>query len=635
MTQLAVPSGVADSFDQSLLDQGKLDVAMRWRDDISLSIGTMWPEKKLFRFHPDRLNFIDNKNPERLTRLVAKAFTRAGWLRPQLDPVLIARLVELRHLGTRIEFIVDTNAMVEGIGHWLVDLFADCCDLVVTGVTLRELQDNHDIAQFMTPLSKCKNKDYGKLLGARQLYLAANRFRESTGYQRVLWRELELDDTALLLSRGTGGGKRSESDTLLLRTVRRSIHDRVNGLERFFVTGDTALARRANSELPVGSVIAAQVRELVSGQVCFPCAWWPGTDQGRSIPHHPAKLIWELLAISDELELRREDDATWTFRAFENPMWPSDYSKPWVIATEPEGARAIDDRDEGETGGLTNEEAALSSPESASIGKDRSHQAGEPLTVIWPPSRRDPGVFDKNLRLTAKTILELLNVVASDEKEPIILPEVVRNTSERRYHTKMLLEGLELAEVDEKCLRAKPLPQRAALAQVWARGDRDGIFDVLRAWKPLDEWAVLKKPTARAERTQETARGLASLLGQGMQLEGTWLPGGLRPTADQVRKALLDAVPKKPPRAIAMYDLLVDVFLRRLSVHPVRAMAAWDRMKELGVFEGFEPRTGGSSSGRHMQDVAAFSPSSWTITRIDLEACRGYRDLNYRGVTSE
>ena len=84
-----------------------------------------------------------------------------------------------------------------------------------------------------------------------------------------------------------------------------------------------------------------------------------------------------------------------------------------------------------------------------------------------------------------------------------------------------------------------------------------------------------------------------------------------------------------------MYEVLVEVFLRRLNVHPLRVLAAWDRMKELGVFMHFEPRKGGSSSGRHELEVAVFSSSGWTTKRIDLEAFRGYHDLNYRGDTSE
>ena len=108
-------------------------------------------------------------------RLLANAFTRAGWLRPLVDPAMVTQLVGLRERNTRVEFIFDTNAMVEGVGHWLVDLFADSCDLVVTAVTLRELQDQLETAQLGKPLEK---KDRADRLGSRQLYLAANRFRK-------------------------------------------------------------------------------------------------------------------------------------------------------------------------------------------------------------------------------------------------------------------------------------------------------------------------------------------------------------------------------------------------------------------------------------------------------------------------
>ncbi|MCH8881400.1 MAG: hypothetical protein IID34_16150 [Planctomycetes bacterium] len=526
---------------------------------------------------------------------------------------MVVRLVSLREectdleKRTRVEFIFDTNAMVEGVGHWLVDLFADSCDLVVTAVTLRELQDQREIAQFSTHISKVKEKKPGKALSARQLYLAANRFRECVGYNRVLWRELELDDTALLLSRGSGGEKRSESDTLLLRSVRRSIHDRVNGLERFFVTGDTALARRASSELPPGSVIAAQVKELVPGQTYFPCAWWPGPDQGRRVHRHPARLLWEFLAITDEIELKNDNGDTWTLRAFVNPMWPSDYSAPWVLVDGPPST--------------VESESAITPSQAAGM--------------IWAsgPSAQRP--LDANLRLSAQMILDLLAAVATSIGDSVAIPEKARGSPERRHHTKLLLEGLDLARVNEDCTTAKPLQQQPALAKAWQSGDHDAVFDIIRGWKPLAEWTTRSEPPKRPSRTQETARALAGLLGQGAYIEGSWIPGGQRPTVAEVRKELLDAIPKAPPRALPMYEVLVEVFLRRLNVHPLRVLAAWDRMKELGVFMDFEPRKGGSSSGRHELEVADFSSSGWTTKRIDLEAFRGYRDLNYRGASSE
>ncbi|MGB2987394.1 MAG: hypothetical protein WBE26_16130, partial [Phycisphaerae bacterium] len=495
-------------------------------------------------------------------RLLASALTRAGWLRPRVDPNMVVRLVSLREectdleKRTRVEFIFDTNAMVEGVGHWLADLFADSCDLVVTAVTLRELQDQREIAQFSKQISEVGEKRQEKVLSARQLYLAANRFRECVGYNRVLWRELELDDTALLLSRGSGQEKRSESDTLLLRTVRRSIHDRVNGLERFFVTGDTALARRASSELPPGSVIAAQVKELVSGQTYFPCAWWPGPDQGRRVHRHPARLLWELLAIADEIELKNDNGDTWTLCAFVNPMWPSDYSAPWVLVDGPPEAV----------------EPAIAT------GTD------EATGTIWPSAPSTLHLLEKNLRLSAQTILDLLSAVATASGGSITIPDKARDTSERRHHTKMFLEGLDLARVNEDCTTAKPLQQHSALARAWQSGDHDAVFDIVRGWKPLDDWATMSKPPKWPSRTEQIARALAGLLGQGAYIEGSWIPGGQRPAVTEVRKRLLDAIPKAPPRALPMYEVLVEVFLRRLNVHPLRVLAAWNRMKELGVF---------------------------------------------------
>jgi hypothetical protein len=610
VTQLPVPTGLADWFDRALRALSSVTFTLKWRKDATLELGSLRPDRRLFQYLPKNLpkkvGFLSNNQSAR-NRVLSQAFTRAGWLRPLVDPEMVAQLVRLRTKRTRVEFILDTNAMVQGMGHWLVDLFADCCDLVVTAVTLRELQDQREVGQFAKDLSEVTENKKQTAVNARQLYLAANRFRECVGYDRVLWRELELDDTSLLLSRGSGSEKRSESDTLLLRSVRRSIHDRVSGLERFFVTGDTALARRASSELPPGSVIAAQVKDIVPKQVYFPCAWWPGPDQGRRVHRHPARLLWELLAIGDELELKGDGGNTWTLRAFANPMWPSDYSAPWVLVDGP--------------------------PAPAEL--EKAITPSQPAGVIWAPVPSAAHVLDNNLRLSAQTILDLLSAVATASGDSIAIPEKARDTSERRHHTKLFLESLDLVRVNEDCTTAEPLQRHPALAKAWQKSDHDAVFDIIRGWKPLEEWATASNPPQRPSRTQETARALAGLLGQGAYIEGNWIPAGRRPVLAEVRKELLDAIPKAPPRAIPMYQVLVDVFLRRLNVHPLRAMAAWDRMKELGVFEDLEPRKGGSSSGRNELEVANFFASGWTTKRIDLEAYRGYRDLNYRGDSSE
>ena len=97
-----------------------------------------------------------------------------------------------------------------------------------------------------------------------------------------------------------------------------------------------------------------------------------------------------------------------------------------------------------------------------------------------------------------------------------------------------------------------------------------------------------------------------------------------------MRQAVLDAVPEGPERAIPVYTLLVDVFLQRLGVAPARVVRAWDALWEAGIFEGFEPRQGGSSSGERVQEIARFTAQGWERERIDLESCGGTRDLLYR-----
>ena len=618
-----VPRGISEWWDEAV-PQERLSLSLAWRGGTTLTLGEIHPGRNAVRFAPEPADF--STGAERVPRLVGKALTRAGWRRPQIDPAVLPRLLQLRRDGIRLQFIFDTNAMVEGVGHWLVDHFADRCDLIVTAVSLRELQDVHARARFGKQLpekgKKIEKLSRGDILGARQLYLAANRFRERSGFDRVLWMELELDDTALLLSRGAAGNKSSESDTLLLRAVRRSIHDRVNGLERFFVTGDTALARRATSELPPGSVIAAQVRPVEPGEVLLPCAWWPGPDEGCRVSRHMSRLVWELLCIGDEVILTSSLGSRWTFRAFDNPMWPSDYSEPWVEVEEPPAPAPIEQQEGGEPTSPGKEPVLMPEP---------ADQPAAPHPPLWRPSAEHVPTLDKNLRLSGAAVLDLLSMLALQESTEIAIPPEIHSFPQSRHHIRMFLEGLELAEVDGDVAIASPLPRRALLADAWRLDDLDAVFDLIRGWTPLAEWSTLESPPKRPRRTQEIARSLAGLLGQGMNIDGAgWLPGAARPSLADVREAVLAAVPDEPPRALPIHTLLVDVFLRRLGVGPVRAARVWDRLWAGGAFEGFEPREGGSSSGQNYQEFAHLTNQGWELQRLDLESVGGTRDLVLR-----
>ncbi len=628
--RLSAPVGFSDWWDRGL-PQGWLTLGIQW-GSYAIKLGRLHNNRMLFEFNPDLVNFTEGA--ERPTRLLAKAFTRAGWVRPVLDPAALVRLLELRQSCERLEFILDTNALVEGVAHWLVDHFADRCDLVITAVTLRELQDANNRAGWTTSLDPSvtkKPQDRGKILGARQLYLAAHRLRERASSPRVLWRELEVDDTALLLSRGSSGEKSSESDTLLLRAVRRSIHDRVNNLERFFVTGDTALARRAATELPRGSVIAAQVRELRERETLFPCAWWPGPDQGLRVVRHPARLAWELLAVGEQVNLVADDERRWEIRAFGNPMWPSDYLEPWVEVIErlPDAANGSADRAVDPEPVTESNIPAVAARTEASSGNATATDA-EP-TDFWY-TFEEAERLDDNLRLPSRAVMDLLASLALGSEPSIAVPSSVYETSASKHQVGRFLAGTDLASLDESGLEMRPGPAAGRLREAWAENDLDGIFDVVRRWAVLDEWATEDKPPKRPDNTCQVARALAGLLGQGLYHPATkkWVRGGRRPSVADMRAAVLSAVPESSLRAIPIARLLIDVFLVGLGVSPARVLARWEDLWSAGVFEDFEAREGGTS-GSTRQEVAEFSYEGWRTRRIDLESIGGIRDLVYRG----
>lgn len=592
--RIPIPGPFSDWWTEAL-PRTDLTVALRWRN-VPLTVGTFHGSTGLLTFHPEPADF--SVGAERPGRMLAKALTRAGWRRPRLDPSALIRLHELRASTARVEFILDTNALVEGVGHWLVDHFADRCDLTITAVSLRELQDLHGRAEFAKAIPT-RSEQRPKVLGPRQAYLAAHRLRERPGYPRVIWRELELDDAALLLSRGSGGDKTSESDTLLLRAVRRSIHARVSNLERFFVTGDTALARRATTELPAESVIAAQTHPIEPGEILHPCAWWPGPDQGLRITRHPARIVWELLCVGDEVALVA-GDREWTFRAFQNPMWPSDYLAPWVDVTEPE--------------------APVPSPD----------PTPEATLIVGTPWRAAP-VYDapleKNYRIPGSVLLDLLAAIACASGETFEVPERVRQSSATPGHLRGLLADLDLAMLDGTS--GTLLQGARALREVWEADDLDGLFDILRRWKPLDALATEDNPEVGTQSSMRIARAMAGLLGQGMYLDTVWRPGGRRPSSQEMRTAVLASV--EPGGTITTRHLLEHVFLQQLGVSPMRVARAWPTLWDQGVFHGFEAREGGTTGGERYQEHATLRAGGWETTRFDLASVAGVRDLVFRG----
>jgi hypothetical protein len=598
-------------------------LVLTWRNGLRLQLGEMRATPPMLKYDPqvaaDSVPFEESQivtDAERFDRLFGKAFTRAGWQFPSIDPQALGQILDLRRTNVRLEMILDTNAMVEGIGHWLAALFADRCDLVVTAVTLRELQDIHGKAKFSKPVCSAVAGKPGKpapppgtlafaneAIPARQTYLAAMRFRELTGHQRVLWRELELDDSALLLSRGMERSeKASESDTIMLREVRRHVRDSVRGLERFFVTGDAALARRATTELPSGRTIAARVEELGRGQVYLPLQWWPDTaDEGFTITGHtPMRLFWELLAVADSVELIAPDSQSggWRFSAFLKEMWPSDFDEPWMTVS-----------------------ALTSQPDSPAVsGGGPASEAGLLFASPEVPARNE---IPDNLRVSADVLLESLAAIALGRPE---LPSTLRLHAEGLRHLASLLERLDLARLTGT--RLAPLGLAPRLQAAFAGDDRDGVAALLAPYRAFAEQTVpaAKRATSRPERTVELCRRLAERLGQGMTLSESWLPGGANPSLVEVRRAIVERIAKG--HGLTIYDLLTDVFLRRLGVSPVRALSAWGRMADAGTFTELEFRRGGGGPDpRKRLPFARLTKAGWKEEFVQLDTFQGYRDV--------
>ncbi|HSN97247.1 MAG TPA: hypothetical protein VLS89_03080 [Candidatus Nanopelagicales bacterium] len=618
------------------IPQGSYDVVLTWRDDVRLRLGELRTNPPMFRYDPkpDRMGEAFKEEDitsgaERYDRLFGKALTRAGWQLPEIDPAAFSSIMRLRcQTDARLEFILDTNAMVEGIGHWLAALFAERCDLVITAVSLRELQDQHGGAKFSSPLRKSPKKEgqpasFEKdVLGRRQTYLSAMRFREFTGFERIVWRELELEDASLMLSRSgldKADKKTSDADTAVLREVRRCIRDRVRGLERFFVTGDVALSRRAATELPEESLIAARVRDLVRERIYVPGVWWPaGADQGTALAGHTAmRLVWELLAVGDDVQLRSTDrpDLSWTFRAFVDQMWPSDYLSPWMDCTGPATEKPTAER--------------------AGVKLDKTSSKPDPPVVATVPVVDEDRLFseviapdmvpiDANFRVGTDALLNVLSSLVQGRTELVV--ELDELSPEAERHLAQLLEGLELAKLWKR--KVEPLARLTTMASAWRAGDRETVSRLLM---PYRAYAEQIDPTvvAQAERPEKTvrlARGLAARLGQGMVLDGAWYPGGANPMLGEVRRAILSQL--EAQRAFTMYDLFTRVFLRQLVVSPVRAMVGWKRMEAAGIFDSIEFRRGGGApSDERRQRVATLSDQGWIDTNVPLDKFHGYLDL--------
>jgi len=617
---------IPDPFEEKIADlltDDEYSVTLRWKEE-SLKLGALRPQEQLFRIDFSNPKFTENaENPY---RLFSRPFCRAGWLLPTVDPTAWGEILSLRQTNDlRLEFIFDTCALDQGIAHFLISLFADRCDCVVTDVTLRELQDKHGEARFGKEL---ETKNRGKCIAARQLYLAASRLREFSGFRKPLWRELHLDDTALLLSRGgKSGDKSSESDTALLRAVRRSMESHVRGLHRVFVTGDTALGRRATIELPRDRTWVAYIPSLKESQVLAPLKWWPGPDEGYGIttPTVP-KLLWELLACCDSLELK-SGDSTIELSAFQNPMWPVDYLKPWVRVSHP-GNRTSKNAQSSKAATEPSPTQAVGARPLK--GADSVKKSGLDKLLFPAPSDY---LLDQNLRPSWENTFTILSAIASSS-EPVPIPAFYNKlSSASQYPLRALLEGLDLAKFDPDSNMISPGLRSEILREYWKAESIDGVISLLLGYLPLREVALPGSEHAgRPKATTSGALAMGRVLGLVFDGKNGVQPVGANPSGQEVQSAIRKELERRERKAMSILELLTELLPNEVGMGPVRAVRAWDRMEELGVFEPFEMRMGGTSSGDHRtKSVVISQDGTFMLKEIDYETVNGYRDISLVG----
>lgn len=324
-----------------------------------------------------------------------KVAVRSGYRAPEIDPEAFRALLRVRDEGrSRFEFIFDTNALISGVGHWLVRMLGDRCDLVRTVVSDLEIHDKADSVKIGNTIGSMGE------LADRATWLAASRFMERVPHDRPIWRRLDTgEETALFVAGSSVGGKKSGGrDTLLLRASRREILDQVPRLHRFFVTDDKNVARAALHDLPQGSVIATCANPLTLQVLHLsPHLWLPvgDNDQGSVVASNLAEFLWEALCVCAELEIQRADGVVWRLRAYKAGanQFPSDWADPRLFIEE--DAPGIEPKKEAESSkaevGADAPAAANVAPATVKTHRNKGHVAQPEKTEARPVAAAGAG----------------------------------------------------------------------------------------------------------------------------------------------------------------------------------------------------------------------------------------------------
>lgn len=392
---------------------------------------------------------------------------------------------------------------------------------------------------------------------------------------------------------------------MLLRSVRRSIQRRVRGLERLFVTGDIGLARRAATELPEDSVVTARVPPVDENQTLVPVRWFPGPDQGCALSWgQPVRLVWELLACADSVELL-SDGVGYRFSAWQaDEMGSTDFVSPWVRVEAVKGGWASS----GDNGPLP--------------------EVYEPFQA--PAWATDVAVLRDRLRVPATTLMEVLSRLSQAESLDADLELGVadlqgenKSDRRRRQHIGTLLSACKIGDVSEDGRSIRPGPRAGDLVAAWNRGDRRTVFWLLAPWEPLRAASLGDGLNEFGKATYQSARSIASSLGFVAKINRELHPGGATPSMVTVKAAFDAWRSGEQPQTVR--SLLVDFFLGQLQVSPSRVLSEWERLKLSPVFHGISFRRGGhpdEGPGQKLVDLSDLKDIEMPLDSVD-----GFRDF--------
>lgn len=600
----------------------------------------------------------------------AKVAVRAGYLLPLVDPVAFSDVVRLsQDPRSRIELILDTNALISGVGHWLARVFGARADFVRTSVTDLEIHEFGDRLKW--------EAEKFETLSARASFLAASRFLEHSGSPTTLWRRLDTEEeTALFVARSSeGGGKSPGRDTLLLHASRRAVLDRVPRLTRFFVTGDQGVARAALHELPEGSVIAAYVNPLPKEVYLTPDLWLPsGYDQGRVVRANLATFVREALCLCTVMRLERDDGAKWCIRAHVvgGNQFPSDWTAPLLFVEEepaangqacgggksppdvPEPAAtaaeapptaiadaAPGDAIDGARSPEANVSAAVVAAEHASVEPGQTATSATPAVAKnvpkWPFRKKTdellkpgtPGAPD----VPPLELLERLRQVAAAVQTRGAV-DFVTDRSERKVRN--VIWFLRLGNFIDN--GGRPLSNAKTLPEIFESNDLDALSQLctrVESYHRLIEQLRTNKSMS-IEQVRELLRsatalaGLARTLGQAVLAGDVLHYGGAyvgRAAFLEWLRTTTDAVAGSSRLAEAQVATLAVSAMNELDLSPAR----FERALRVALFEpDFEPATGGTVDRLLMEKIAELHPDQVRVREVSADGLCGIRSLKRR-----